>query len=233
MGRYGGLIRRAVLNSTSAGIVTVCFAGCLTHHVHHTFISPSQQPPSNTSKRASHALRVSLLTCLTFVLLGGTFQSTSPSSLFSPGAFARSSVPAPSAAYATPREKRLLISLYRKHGCHTCGTRANLQVIGDHVPPNVVVKAIGGKLNSIKQVFLPHCPSCSSKQGAALTRSLVDGKWKGVGKASVVHFRPRLFWAAGTLVANAGDWQELESFEAAAENLAVTTVDKLRRLFSN
>ena len=139
MGRYGGLIRRAVLNSTSAGFATVCFAGCLTHHFHHTFVSPTQQP-NNASKRTAHALRVSLLTCLTFVLLGGTFQSTSPSSLVSPGAFARSSIPAPSAAYATAREKRQLISLYRKYGCHTCGTKASLQVIGDHVPPTVVVK---------------------------------------------------------------------------------------------
>jgi len=158
MGRYGGLLRRLVLNSTSFGFLTgeargwteakarviilttqlplvaslltarpcpVCCAGYLTHHVHHTYVSPyPNRSPPTPCKRASHTLRVSLLTCGVFLLLGGTFQSTSPSSLFSPGAYARVSIPAPSAAYATAKEKGMLKEIYRKHGCHTCGTKA-------------------------------------------------------------------------------------------------------------
>lgn len=73
----------------------------------------------------------------------------------------------------------------------------------------------------MKQVFLPQCQNCSSKQGSALTRSLVNGKWMGVGKNSLMHFRPRLFWLAGSIVANAGDWKELEDMESRAENFAI------------
>ena len=213
-GRNSGLLRRATFNCSFAGFLTVCTAGVLSHSVHsHLSGGKGQESGYGIKKKVSHYARVSILSCVTFLLLNGTFQSTSPSSLFSPGAFSRTSIPASGAQYSTTAQKRVLARIYSRHGCHTCGARGG-SFVGDHVPPNVVVKALGGKM---RQVFLPQCTTCSGLQGGALSSSLKNGKWQGVGKSMVRHCRFRLWWLTGGVVASMGGAEDLRKAEIALE----------------
>ena len=54
------------------------------------------------------------------------------------GALARESLPAAGSAYATDVQRAELRLLFRRHGCHHCGTRFG-PVIADHQPPNKTV----------------------------------------------------------------------------------------------
>jgi hypothetical protein len=75
--------------------------------------------------------------------LGGRFSSVMPSDLARPGSRALESLPASAdGAYAAPGAKRELARIFRRDGCHHCGTRKG-PVIGDHMPPNVYVSGPG------------------------------------------------------------------------------------------
>ncbi|KAF8065826.1 haloacid dehalogenase-like protein [Scenedesmus sp. PABB004] len=126
--------------------------------------------------------------------MGGRFSSLMPSDLARPGALAFESIPArpeASEAYAKPSVKRELARIFRRDGCHHCGSRRG-PVIGDHMPPNKLVggrnKAdkLGGLLGDLPGVgkvreliglagrgrplqrFYPQCQRCSIKQATAL-----------------------------------------------------------------
>lgn len=87
----------------------------------------------------------SLAAVTTYALLAGRFSSLLPSNVAKPGAFAARSIPAPGQAYATESEKRSLIQIYYRSGCHSCGTKSTQQTcIADHLPPNKQVH--GSKL---------------------------------------------------------------------------------------
>ena len=79
-----------------------------------------------------------------FACTNGKFASLLPSNVAKPGAFAAKSLPASGPEYASDSEKKALISIYYRSGCHTCGTRSRSEtVVGDHLPPNFV--AYGGR----------------------------------------------------------------------------------------
>ncbi|EDO46360.1 predicted protein [Nematostella vectensis] len=98
-----------------------------------------------------------------FKTLGGRFRSVLPSSLLHAGAFAKVSLPAVSKLYASDTTKRKLVKLGKRYGCHTCGRKRWQTFVGDHIPPNKLLKP--GKT----QRFYPQCTNCSNKQGAALS----------------------------------------------------------------
>jgi hypothetical protein len=138
---------------------------------------------------------VSLLTLLTFSLLSPSLRVLSPSSFFSPGAFAARSLPA-TMGYATPAARGSLNEIYRLHGCHTCGFRpsplssrlATLQQFNaDHIPPLSLVKWYNNRWynklvrRTIAQRFYPQCKGCSSVQGAALARNSMGSILSGSG----------------------------------------------------
>jgi hypothetical protein len=54
------------------------------------------------------------------------------------GALARESLPAAGSGYATDTQRTELRMLFRRYGCHHCGTRFG-GVIADHQPPNKTV----------------------------------------------------------------------------------------------
>lgn len=110
---------------------------------------------------------------VTFKLIGGRFKSVLPSSFYKSGAFAHSFIPAKGQQYATTKEKLILNSIGRKHGCHTCGNRRSKFYVGDHIPPNSLRK------QGEQQVFYPQCNKCSSSQGGLLGgNSLKNSKLK-------------------------------------------------------
>lgn len=98
-----------------------------------------------------------------FKILGGRFRSVLPSSLLHPGAFARKYIPAKGQDYASAAVKKRLRLLGRKHGCHSCGRRWWTSYVGDHMPPNKLVR------EGQQQRFYPQCTHCSNLQGAALS----------------------------------------------------------------
>lgn len=100
-----------------------------------------------------------------FKLLRGRFKSVLPSSLIHPGAFARRSLPAKGKNYASVGVKNKLAVMGRLYGCHSCGKRWRTSFVGDHIPPNMLVK------EGQEQRFYPQCRSCSFQQGAALSTS--------------------------------------------------------------
>ncbi|KAJ7376366.1 hypothetical protein OS493_035111 [Desmophyllum pertusum] len=98
-----------------------------------------------------------------FKLLGGKFRSVLPSSLIHPGAFARGYIPAKGQNYASVAVRQKLTLLGKKYGCHSCGKRWRTSFVGDHMPPNKLVR------KGQRQWFYPQCTSCSSLQGAAVS----------------------------------------------------------------
>ncbi|XP_044181512.1 uncharacterized protein LOC122962460 [Acropora millepora] len=94
-----------------------------------------------------------------FKLLAGRFKSVLPSSLIHPGAFARRSLPAKGKNYASSGVKTKLALMGRLYGCHSCGKRWRTLFVGDHIPPNMIVK------KGQEQRFYPQCRSCSFQQG--------------------------------------------------------------------
>jgi len=79
-----------------------------------------------------------LLGCALFAASGGRFRSILPSDVRFVGALARESLPAAGSGYATDMQRVELRSIFRRHGCHHCGTRFG-NVIADHQPPNKTV----------------------------------------------------------------------------------------------
>jgi hypothetical protein len=96
------------------------------------------EPPRPADAALDCALGVALHRAL-----GGRFSAVMPSDLAKPGARALESLPASAdGAYAAPGAKRELARIFRRDGCHHCGTRKG-PVIGDHMPPNVYVSGPG------------------------------------------------------------------------------------------
>ncbi|KAI8468344.1 MAG: hypothetical protein J3K34DRAFT_523049 [Monoraphidium minutum] len=140
--------------------------------------------------KADSALVDAVLGLLVYKTAGGRFSSVMPSDLASPGALAFESIPAAGREYARPTARRELARIFRRDGCHHCGTRRG-PVIGDHMPPNKLVFSQGasgqlgawlGDLPVIRQVraltgatkgavrqrYFPQCQSCSIKQATTL-----------------------------------------------------------------
>ena len=126
-----------------------------------------------------------------FALVGGRLRELLPSDLRYPGAMARESLRAPGREYASDTARRELGVLFRRYGCHTCGTRAG-DFVGDHMPPNKVVhgtphrgglfrrgvqgvyqRAIyGGLWKGKRQRYYPQCRPCSQHQAVAVQRNI-------------------------------------------------------------
>eukprot|EP00879_Flechtneria_rotunda_P002455 GHRR01002652.1.p1 GENE.GHRR01002652.1~~GHRR01002652.1.p1 ORF type:complete len:486 (+),score=185.20 GHRR01002652.1:512-1969(+) len=127
-----------------------------------------------------------------FKAMGGRFSSLMPSDLSKPGSLAFESIPArpeSSQDYAKPSVKRELARIFKRDGCHHCGSRRG-PVIGDHMPPNKLVSSkesltamldelpvvstvrglmgVAGRGPKSVQRFYPQCQKCSMKQATAL-----------------------------------------------------------------
>jgi hypothetical protein len=121
----------------------------------------------------------------TFKLLGGRFWAIAPSSYTAPGsyAYAKDSLPA-TEKFATASQSRKLEKMFKKRGCHTCGTRSSETVIGDHMPP----RSIGVLLKNPNYRFYPQCRTCSSQQGGILaTASKQSQGWESSKQAKFLH----------------------------------------------
>lgn len=134
-----------------------------------------------------------LLGIVAFKVVGGSFRTIMPSDLTKVGAIARESIPAAGMQYAGEEKRKELIRMFRRDGCHHCGTTKG-PVIGDHMPPNKhvvqktealavrvvdrmfrnttfrnVMHTLGIRpLSDIKQRYYPQCVRCSQKQAAAV-----------------------------------------------------------------
>ena len=61
--------------------------------------------------------------------------------------------------YIKTQSLQFLHNTGRIHGCHSCGKRWRTTFVGDHIPPNMLVK------DGQKQRFYPQCRNCSYQQG--------------------------------------------------------------------
>lgn len=125
---------------------------------------------------------------LLFKFAGGAFRRLMPSDLRSPGAFAYSNVPVSAADYASESQKAQLMRIFKRDGCHHCGTKRG-PVIGDHIPPTKLVqdtkksneaslqdlpflmrqiKLLFIKNDSLKQAYYAQCQRCSQSQAALM-----------------------------------------------------------------
>ena len=203
------------LPSRAVNIVTVCAAASIGHTIHArslNYLYPSSSRPSkhDINSSLSHYARISLTTLFLFTLTAPSLLSLSPSSYFTPGAFARVSLPA-TLDYATPSMRARLNTIYRGAGCHTCGTLPSrltpksetlAMFNADHIPPISLVNYYNSKwynrllqkiplanLGIMKQVFYPQCKACSSVQGASLMgnslKSFAHGSTFKIGDAGV------------------------------------------------
>ena len=154
-----------------------------------------------------------------FALVGGRLRELLPSDLRYPGAMARESLRAPGREYASDTARRELGVLFRRYGCHTCGTRAG-DFVGDHMPPNKVVhgtphrgglfrrgvqgvyqRAIyGGLWKGKRQRYYPQCRPCSQHQAVAVQRNIKVLKvHAGSSTGQARHQVKVLYWATGKL----------------------------------
>lgn len=99
-------------------------------------------PPPPLWRRRDVLLDAALGVAL-FKAMGGRYRALLPSDLVRPGACAVESLPAPGSAYAQGTSKGELIRLFRRDGCHHCGSKRG-RVVGDHIPPNKDVYGVGG-----------------------------------------------------------------------------------------
>ena len=140
----------------------------------------------------AHAVRVAALALIAFKVLGGRFWSIPPSSYTNLGSFARVSHSIPAKMdYATSAQRKVIETVGRRWGCHTCGSRmvfawAKPSVNGatsmvkfhaDHMPPRSVADAMNSRWwrrllrIQMKQRFYPQCVSCSNVQGKILSKA--------------------------------------------------------------
>ncbi|KAK3258413.1 hypothetical protein CYMTET_32538 [Cymbomonas tetramitiformis] len=123
-------------------------------------------------------------------ILGGRLASVLPSDLRFAGALARESIRAPGSSYANEVQRAELRMLFKRFGCHHCGTRRG-DVVGDHMPPNKFMKESLDKISKgpmnmgkvfssfrfklprgkIVQRYYPQCSDCSNRQGAAIRQN--------------------------------------------------------------
>ena len=153
----------------------------------------SASPLTSTDMRVRRHLAVdsavyAALALLSYKLLRGKLQHVAPSDLYKVGSYMRHTLPAfRGSQYASTAEKQVLQVFGRKYGCHHCGMRYGRMLnklanrrwlggfIGDHIPPNKYAhgskgssKGAAASTAKIKQLFLPQCTTCSSKQSAAV-----------------------------------------------------------------
>lgn len=115
---------------------------------------------------------------MTFTALGGRFWAISPSSYTHIGSFARKSIPC-SPEYASSAQRAKLEKMFRKWGCHTCGsTSQSVGFHADHMPPKSVANEMNktwlrskGILREVQFRFYPQCVHCSKAQGSILKQA--------------------------------------------------------------
>ncbi|CDR94787.1 hypothetical protein BBBOND_0110840 [Babesia bigemina] len=172
---------------------------------------PSWLSYSDTSVKEAAVIAAYCIS--TFLLLGGSLHSFTPSNVTHPGAFAvpSTSLSAEGYTYANRRQKRVIQQLGRTYGCHSCGrSSASGQYIADHQPPSGVIKRrlrrpvvkllvdhhiVPLSLVRPRQYFYPQCPACSAEQSNAVRTNR---------KKVVTHygvFRPYYLCASGYLAA--------------------------------
>eukprot|EP01025_Chloroclados_australasicus_P046835 TRINITY_DN5178_c0_g3_i3.p1 TRINITY_DN5178_c0_g3~~TRINITY_DN5178_c0_g3_i3.p1 ORF type:complete len:312 (-),score=15.08 TRINITY_DN5178_c0_g3_i3:632-1567(-) len=124
-----------------------------------------------------------------FKIAGGQFRNVLPSDVIKPGAMAVESLPAKGKEYVTGTQKLELQRLYKKYGCHHCGSKAGAP-IGDHMPCNKHVwgganeppkyktitnpvhkwvrQSLGMPVAPPEQRYFPQCRTCSNIQSAVV-----------------------------------------------------------------
>lgn len=127
-----------------------------------------------------------LIGAASFLAVGGRFRSTLSSDVRYPGAFAKESIRANGYKYANHNARRDLGTLFKRYGCHHCGTKKG-DFVGDHMPPNGVLakrrslrslfekllwRFRYGSVHSLRQRYYPQCKSCSQIQSSAIARNL-------------------------------------------------------------
>ena len=125
----------------------------------------------------------SISSLVVFRALGGRFSSVLPSSLLRPGAFAREWLPTTRGVqYATDKEREMIQTIGRRHGCHSCGTKRRVSnFVADHQPPSkTIVGAVDTEVPS--QRFYPQCNRCSRQQGGVLSS---NGKFAAFNPKSI------------------------------------------------
>ena len=170
-----------------------------------------------TSFDKNRALMDVILGVTAFKIVGGSFRTIMPSDLNKVGAIAKESIPAAGMQYATDEKRRELIRMFRRDGCHHCGSRKGM-VIGDHMPPNKHViqrteamltqivdrmyrnsgfrrtmQTLGIRpLSDVRQRYFPQCVSCSQKQSSAVrnnkSRRVFHSVLHGGGKGTGWHY---------------------------------------------
>lgn len=174
------------IRADGIGILTRCLSS-LARRVHSFSVA--------INRRTDELIADVVLGFMGFALVGGRLRELLPSDLRYPGAMARESLRAPGQAYANDTTRRELGILFKRYGCHTCGTRTG-EFVGDHMPPNKVVhgssssrgggggifrrgvvgmyqRAIyGGFSKGARQRYYPQCRPCSQLQAAAVQNNV-------------------------------------------------------------
>eukprot|EP01024_Parvocaulis_polyphysoides_P040569 TRINITY_DN36955_c0_g1_i1.p1 TRINITY_DN36955_c0_g1~~TRINITY_DN36955_c0_g1_i1.p1 ORF type:complete len:322 (+),score=33.19 TRINITY_DN36955_c0_g1_i1:112-1077(+) len=127
-----------------------------------------------------------------FKIAGGSYRNILPSDVVKPGAMAVESLPAKGKEYVTGVQKLELQRLYKKYGCHHCGSKGGAP-IGDHMPCNKFVwgganeppkyktitnpahkwirQSFGLPVGPPDQRYFPQCRRCSNFQSAVVRRN--------------------------------------------------------------
>jgi len=144
---------------------------------------PPPAPPPPLWRRRDVLLDAALGVTL-FKAMGGRYRTLLPSDLVRPGACAVESLPAPGSAYAQGTSKGELVRLFRRDGCHHCGSRRG-RVVGDHIPPNKDVYGVGGSTAATAAAavtqFLGSSPT-GRAVAAAASAAARDGRAGGAGR---------------------------------------------------
>lgn len=145
---------------------------------------PPHAPPPPLWRRRDVLLDAAMGVAL-FKAMGGRYRALLPSDLVRPGACAVESLPAPGANYAQGASKGELIRLFRRDGCHHCGSRKG-RVVGDHIPPNKEVHgpagAGGAAAAAAVSQFLASSPTGRAVAAAASAAAGGAGGRAGAGR---------------------------------------------------
>ena len=140
-----------------------------------------------------------------FKCLGGKWRNLAPSNLFEVGSFGFKKGSIQTNKYANSEMRKALQAFGEKFGCHSCGIRRSWTVSslwknspgknwtfhGDHQPPLKFASK-----STLCRLY-PQCPSCSSKQAAAVR----SGKGKLV-LPSFLSCRAYHFWLPWPLLSD-------------------------------